>query len=353
MNQKEEEIELGVLRDGYPALADWIARDPDNETFVFRKFDRLAARNILHLQAQLTALEREIEQLDETARHSPESNVRQSLRRYETLINRANDAANPGSPESRLITKLKELKELLKDYHEAICRQSQINGMNRPRERPLSAFREFVDGSAFKDEDGSPMPIISGRAKAFLNNPDDLVALTKPEEDDYLSRFLQDHWLFRKRRTADPLDRTTIYKNAYIVRTVAAFDLVLAAVLLIGAIIHLYFVTDPKAKLGLVAMYTILFASSMLLCTNARRAEIFAATATYAAVLVVFEKKEFAIPWDRDSVGQELQDLRRPGANSASSSDPNDKMMKLLPGNDVDINEGNDIARGAMHSMRQ
>jgi TolA-binding protein len=118
MSQKEAEIELGVLRDGYPALADWIARDPDNETFVFRKFDKLASRNILHLQAQLTALEREIEQLDIQARQSPESDVRQSLRRYETLINRATDAANPGSLESQLISKLKELKELIKDYRE-------------------------------------------------------------------------------------------------------------------------------------------------------------------------------------------------------------------------------------------
>lgn len=35
-------------------------------------------------------------------------------------------------------------------------------------------------------------------------------------------------------------------------------------------------------------MYTILFAFSVALCTNARRAEVFTATAAYAAVLVVF-----------------------------------------------------------------
>lgn len=64
--------------------------------------------------------------------------------------------------------------------------------------------------------------------------------------------------------------------------------MVLAAILLIGAIVNLYLVPNPKAKLGLVAMYTMLFASSMALCTNARRAEVFAATAAYAAVLVVF-----------------------------------------------------------------
>lgn len=38
------DVELGTHRDGYPALAAWISHDPDNETFIFRKFDRLAAK---------------------------------------------------------------------------------------------------------------------------------------------------------------------------------------------------------------------------------------------------------------------------------------------------------------------
>jgi len=113
-------------------------------------------------------------------------------------------------------------------------------------------------------------------------------------ERDFLSRCLQDNWprFLRKRESLDPLDRTTIHKNAHIVRTVAALDLILAAVLLIGAIVNLYLVPDPKAKLGLVAMYTMLFAANVALCTNARRAEVFAATAAYAAVLVVFVSGE-------------------------------------------------------------
>jgi hypothetical protein len=132
------------------------------------------------------------------------------------------------------------------------------------------------------------MPIISGRAKKYLEDEADLLTLTRPSEEDHLSRFLQDNWLFRKRETSDPIDRTTIAKNSHIFRTVAALDLLLAAILLIGAILNLYLVSDPTAKLGLVAMYTVLFASSVALCTNARRAEVFAATAAYAAVLVVF-----------------------------------------------------------------
>jgi hypothetical protein len=116
----------------------------------------------------------------------------------------------------------------------------------------------------------------------------DLVALNKLAEEDYLSRIAHAYWPVRGKRNNDPFNRTLIYKNVNICRAVTAIGLMLAAMLLVGAIVHLYFVLDPAAKLGFVAMYTLLFASSVAFCTNARRVEVFAATAAYAAVLVVF-----------------------------------------------------------------
>ncbi|KAF2033187.1 hypothetical protein EK21DRAFT_98475 [Setomelanomma holmii] len=219
----------------------WIARNPDNETFIFRRFDRSAARNILHLQARLIALEHEIDQLDEEAREN-----------------------------------------------DVVVLQAQITAIRRPDSRPVLAFRDFLEGKVLPSKLADPMPLISGRAKAFLDDDNDLMALARPIEEDHLSRFLQDHWLIRKRRDADPFDRTTIHKNLHVVRTAAALDIALAAVLLIGAIVILYLVARPKAKLGFIAMFTVLFAFSVALCTNARRAEVFAATAANAAVLVVF-----------------------------------------------------------------
>ncbi|KAH7395134.1 hypothetical protein DE146DRAFT_697131 [Phaeosphaeria sp. MPI-PUGE-AT-0046c] len=282
---RQPDLELGRLRDGYPALASWIARDPDHETFIFKKFQTLAARNILHLQAQLLALQHEINGLDEELRTSTDLEARQSLRRWETFMERSKIAS---SIENKLLGKLAELKMLLKEYYETISLQAQISSLREPEQRPLSAFRDFLRGAAYSSKPAGALPLISGRAKAFLDDSADLLTLTKATEEDYLSRFLQDHWLFRKRISADPLDRTTIHKNIHVVRTVGALGIVLAAVLLIGAIVNLYLVSEPKAKLGLVAMYTTLFATSIALCTNARRAELFAATAAYVAVLVVF-----------------------------------------------------------------
>lgn len=157
----------------------------------------------------------------------------------------------------------------------------------QPCDRSMSALREFVNGTAVKNDEGVPVSLIKGRAQAYLDRESDLITLARPIED-YLSRFLQDHWIFRSRNTSEMYDRTAIYKNSHTNRTVAGIDLLLAAILLIGAIANLYLVPNAKATLGLVAMYTMLFASSVVLCTNARRTEVFDATAAYAAVLVVF-----------------------------------------------------------------
>jgi hypothetical protein len=46
--------------------------------------------------------------------------------------------------------------------------------------------------------------------------------------------------------------------------------------------------------LGLIALFTVLFAVTIRLVTNASRSEIFGACAAYAAVLVVFISGDFA-----------------------------------------------------------
>ena len=66
-----------------------------------------------------------------------------------------------------------------------------------------------------------------------------------------------------------------------------------AAILLIGAITGLYFLKRPKAKLGIISDLTTLFAASVGGLTSAKRLEVFAATTTYAAVLVVFISGDF------------------------------------------------------------
>jgi len=152
----------------------------------------------------------------------------------------------------------------------------------------LSTFRDYVDGESVKVLGAGGGPIIHGKARHFLEDKVELVALRKAIEDDPLSKLLQDNWAFQKRAATDPFDRTTIYKSKYVVRTVAAIAMVIATLLLIGATVGLSLVSDTRARLGMIAVFTLLFALSMVLLTNAKKAEIYTATAAYAAVLVVF-----------------------------------------------------------------
>lgn len=148
---------------------------------------------------------------------------------------------------------------------------------------------DYTSGEAFKTANATALPIISGLAKDFLSkDKEDLAALHRGAEGDYLSKVLQDNWAFQRREAVDPGDRTTMYKKSYVSQTVTVISIISAAILLVSAIVSLHYVVSDSAKLGLISMYTVLFALSVATLTNAKRSEVFAATAAYAAVLVVF-----------------------------------------------------------------
>jgi hypothetical protein len=107
------DIELGKLRDGYPALASWIAQDPDDDPLVFRKFARLSARSLLHLQARLVGMEAELDALDEEARNAKSMDVQEAMQCWETL---SENAKVGGSIESKLMRKLEDSQNVMKEY---------------------------------------------------------------------------------------------------------------------------------------------------------------------------------------------------------------------------------------------
>ena len=71
------------------------------------------------------------------------------------------------------------------------------------------------------------------------------------------------------------------YSNHRIQRAGALVSIVFSAILLVGAIVCLMLVSDRSIKLrvGMIVLFTSLFALVVGLLTNARRAEIFGATA--------------------------------------------------------------------------
>ena len=107
-------------RDGYPALSKWISRDPDQETFIFRRFKQLSARNLLHLQSQLIALEIRLAKLDEEIRQDDNLEVKQSLRRWESFVQRFGDpmTAGTGVRVNERVKLVIDIQSKLKEYRE-------------------------------------------------------------------------------------------------------------------------------------------------------------------------------------------------------------------------------------------
>jgi len=263
-------------KEGFADVARWIAVDPDNETFIYRKFDELAARNLLYLQSELLSFQKQLNELDKSDANSDDMDLKDASRTWETLTQQCDS----GNEEARVrMDWIVRIRGKLKEYHEALLLQNEIAKLKRPNKRVLDVYRQW-----FK----KPYPVLGGQAKTFLDASDDLVALNTSPEADYLSLFLRRHWPAKKELSRDGLHHIGRFNENSISIAVAVISIFVAAVLLVGSITGLYLVTSDAAKLGMVAAFTAAFALSIGLMTNASRAEIFAATAAYAAVLVVF-----------------------------------------------------------------
>ncbi|PGH23556.1 hypothetical protein AJ80_02336 [Polytolypa hystricis UAMH7299] len=288
------DTEHGRRRDGYPALASWISSDPDDEGFIFRRFSRLSARNLLNLQSQLISIEKQLDDLDSEGRRNQDV----GLRRWETFEQQVLDLNNENAQ------KRKNLYDTLEEKIKAYPLQASISNLRRPRPRMLAAFQDLFHGRPER----TPAPILNGRAMTLLDNPHDIVALRAPADEDILSRTLQDHWPFpvmfspgfflviparqltveNKTRQSDSGSPVVYFEERHVILVVAIISLITAAILLVGAIVSVYVVQNPNARLAMIASFTALFATTVTLMTNARGGELFAASAAYAAVLVVF-----------------------------------------------------------------
>lgn len=273
---------------GYPSLAAFIASDRDKTTLIFKRFDRLAARNLLHFQSELARLEAEQDALDDQASHE-NLDSKQCLRNWEDFLKAA--ATDP--KQKRRHELALEIERKMKDYgeferfstaqcnfltavEEALIRKSTLANLERPTERTLKAFRiRFFNEDSDAEE---PFPTLGGNSAYVYDNKDDLVGLRVSQDQDRLTTFVRNHWSFLFQTS--PSDGGIVYfSDARIAHFVACVSVLLAPMLLIGPIVSLYFIQSPDWQLGTLTAFTVAFAASVGLLTNAKRAELFAATA--------------------------------------------------------------------------
>lgn len=209
---------------GYGPAAALIAIDPDNETFIFRKFDKLGARNLLYLQSELLLLEDRLEEMDGKLLQSHNMKLRQSEGRFEAFMELLHsDNEMERRPAQERMALILELRAKIQEYREsrhsispppldqetvtltcvrgheteeALLRQKEVASLCRPSRRVLKAFTAEFKGHELAP-DGTLIgssPMLAGRAAQYLDDEQDVVSLSPPAHADPLSRFLQNHW---------------------------------------------------------------------------------------------------------------------------------------------------------------
>lgn len=100
---------------GYPSFSAVISSDPDLQ--IYRRFDRLSARNILYLQSELLEAERRLDEFDavdqtDAAIHG-NLDVMLSIRCWESFARKAR-AGN--ARERERMELIRQIRELVKEY---------------------------------------------------------------------------------------------------------------------------------------------------------------------------------------------------------------------------------------------
>ncbi|ETS84157.1 hypothetical protein PFICI_02182 [Pestalotiopsis fici W106-1] len=213
-----------------------------------------------------------------------------------------------------------DIRTTLKECREPLIQESTLLNMQQPSQQSMAALSNYfhihITSSTESEPHRSTYPILSG-ASSYLypHNMDssrirfpDYVSVSRRSESDLLTYFLKTYCsrLFETRPpVALPQEvgishlprHQVVHYSIAMVRFVASFVTTLTATLLLFLPIYtLYNISTSRAALtlGLIAMFTVLFACGIVVLINARRAEVFGACAACAAVLVVFVSGDFS-----------------------------------------------------------
>ncbi|KAK5050831.1 hypothetical protein LTR84_003390 [Exophiala bonariae] len=315
-----------ILR-GFGSLAHLIASDVDHSTEVYRRFGSLSARDLLYYEAELAECQALQEQYDlEDAVDAGDDitsdlsyHVRKNARNWQSFTKGAEKGYEDERWKKRMDLAMRA-RGLLREYREALIQESTLLALRPPSKQTMTAlsknFHQEVSASHSSDGQATTDSAIMGVGARLYPLPQlisqstsaDHVSLVANPQPDLLTYFLKTHCsrLFRtKPPPALPTSTSLSHLNApqlthyslhYVNITTFLLTTILSAVLLFLPIYVLYNVSAsrPGLTLGLIAMFTTLFAITVALITNARKAEIFGSCAAYAAVLVVFVSGDFA-----------------------------------------------------------
>lgn len=114
--KSDQDVELAIAQVEYPngfaSVADFIVQDKDKTSTIFRRFDRLAVRNLLYLQSRLQGLEVLQNELDNQDLHSVDLCTKKAAISWEAF----ESLAKTREPERKRMEFARELEQVMKKY---------------------------------------------------------------------------------------------------------------------------------------------------------------------------------------------------------------------------------------------
>lgn len=262
----------------------------DDDFFLFRRFGALNSRTILWMQDRITRVENNLREIDELVENSKlADNLRNDSFRWDEK-----HLAQRAALMEELSRQLNHYSACLLSFRNASFTKGidqYIEGYAKIRARPraenrlISNVRNWLDREAIDPDE-----------TLFLEQTDDLTSIhhrTRSPLGAWLESCVQLHRspFFRSKRS----DNADLKAYGTVISSNSKFDLFTNTVIVLGGLGMLLaplwwleFVNDSVKKLGIMTGFICVFVGLMSIATVNRPGEVVAATAAYAAVLMVF-----------------------------------------------------------------
>ncbi|KAF2026143.1 hypothetical protein EK21DRAFT_92684 [Setomelanomma holmii] len=270
----EEQIKLSMpwKYEGYQAISKWMASDDD--FFVFRRFESLNADTILWMQDHIARLETELKAMHKLVADSKlEQNLRNDSHRWD----------EQHMPRRTQI--MGELSRQLLHYNQFVDAFSKVRARPRAEKRQVDNVVNWLDRGAIVEEEAD-----------FANHASDLISInarTRTPLGRWLEGCRKPHlWRIFREKDRPGLHvkaASTVYSsNQKFDRLTSRTIIVLGLVMLLAPMWWLEFVSSSNIRLGIITGFLCVFISIMSTATINQPFQVVAATAAYAAVLMVF-----------------------------------------------------------------
>ncbi len=154
-----------------------------------------------------------------------------------------------------------------------MLRRKEVLRLKKPDNHDFNAFKVWFC---------RPETVFAQSSSDILDHEDDMVTLASVDEPDRMSTVLHHclgYRLQKKRKRPRSWEDIYYYPEGRVALVIGFMSILIYALLLVGAIMALHFVKPMGIRLGLIGVFTTVFAGSMIFFTNARRNETYGAAA--------------------------------------------------------------------------